>query len=138
MVKVLEKLAKKSGQPLGLLVLAQDGKLVAVAVSDEEKQSYFYCVERGSVLVENQQLSLFEEVKEESGEDAALLRAVRLLTAKCQVYTLDIKGQYGYYGWGPAARYMPDTDKIPPTVPDFPRQPGSNSFFRNTPCSRGR
>ncbi len=99
MVKVLEKLTKKSGQPLGLLVLAQDGKLAAVAVSDEEKQSYFYCVERGSVLVENQQLSLFEEVKEESGEDAALLRAVRLLTAKCQVYTLDIKGQYGYYGW---------------------------------------
>ena len=49
--------------------------------------------------MENQQLSLFEEVKEESGEDAALLRAVRLLTAKCQVYTLDIKGQYGYYGW---------------------------------------
>ncbi len=99
MVKVLEKLAKKSGQPVGLLVLTQDGKLAGAAVSDQEKQSYFYCGETGGALVENQQLSLFDEVREETGEDAALLDALRLLTAKCQVYTLDIKGQYGYYAW---------------------------------------
>ncbi len=99
MVKVLEKLAKKSDQPVGLLVLAQSGRLAGVAVSDQQKESYFYFAETGSVLMENQQLSLFDEVKEETGEDAALRKAVRTLTAKCQVYTLDIKGQYGYYAW---------------------------------------
>lgn len=99
MVKVLEKLAKKSDQPVGLLALAQSGRLAGVAVSDQQNESYFYFAETGSVLMENQQLSLFDEVKEETGEDAALLKAVRTLTAKCQVYTLDIKGQYGYYAW---------------------------------------
>lgn len=98
MVKVLEKLEKKSGQPVGLLALTQDGKLAGVAVSDQDKQSYFYCAEIGSAPQENQQLSLFDEVQETT-EDAALAQAVRRLTARCQVYTLDIKGQYGYYAW---------------------------------------
>ncbi len=98
MVKVLEKLEKKSGQPVGLLALIQDGKLAGVAVSDQDKQSYFYCAEIGSAPQENQQLSLFDEVQETT-EDAALAQAVRRLTARCQVYTLNIKEQYGYYAW---------------------------------------
>lgn len=98
MVKVLEKLEKKSGQPVGLLALTQDGKLAGVAVSDQNKQSYFYCAEIGSAPQENQQLSLFDEVQETT-EDAALVQAVRRLTARCQVYTLNIKEQYGYYAW---------------------------------------
>ncbi|MBD5527595.1 MAG: DNA polymerase I [Lachnospiraceae bacterium] len=98
MVKVLEKLEKKSGQPVGLLALTQDGKLAGVALSDQDKQSYFYCAEIGSAPQENQQLSLFDEVQETT-EDAALAQAVRRLTARCQVYTLNIKEQYGYYAW---------------------------------------
>lgn len=110
MVKVLEKLEKKSGQPVGLLALTQDGKLAGVAVSDQDKQSYFYCAEIGSAPQENQQLSLFDEVQETT-EDAALVQAVRRLTARCQVYTLNIKEQYGYYAWeesgeNPTERYF--------------------------------
>ena len=83
---------------MGLLALTQDGKLAGVAVSDQNKQSYFYCAEIGSAPQENQQLSLFDEVQETT-EDAALAQAVRRLTARCQVYTLNIKEQYGYYAW---------------------------------------
>lgn len=98
MVKELEKLAKKSSQPVGLLALLHEGRLAGVAVSDQDRQSYFYCGEIGDAPKENQQLSLFDEV-EEKQEDTALAQAVRELTARCQIYTLDIKGQYGYYAW---------------------------------------
>ena len=98
MVKVLDRLRKKSAQPVGLLALTEDGKLAGVAVSDQEKQSYFYYAGTGSALKENQQLSLFDEVSE-TAEDMELLQAVRQLTAVCPVYTLDIKKQYGFYGW---------------------------------------
>ncbi|MCM1120008.1 MAG: DNA polymerase I [bacterium] len=98
MVKELEKLAKKSSRPVGLLALLHEGRLAGVAVSDQDRQSYFYCGEIGDAPKENQQLSLFDEV-EEKQEDTALAQAVRELTARCQVYTLDIKGQYGYYAW---------------------------------------
>lgn len=84
--------------PVGLLVLTEAGKLAGVAVSDQEKQSYFYYAGTGNTLEENQQLSLFDEVHE-TAEDAELLQAVRQLTAVCPVYTLDIKKQYGFYGW---------------------------------------
>lgn len=84
--------------PVGLLVLTEAGKLAGVAVSDQEKQSYFYYAGTGNTLAENQQLSLFDEVQETT-EDAELLQAVRLLTAVCPIYTLDIKKQYGFYGW---------------------------------------
>lgn len=83
---------------VGLVVLTEAGKLAGVAVSDHKKQSYFYYEKTGSALVENQQLSLFDEVRE-TPQDAALLTAVRQLTAVCPVYTLDIKRQYGFYGW---------------------------------------
>ncbi len=83
---------------VGLVVLTEAGKLAGVAVSDHKKQSYFYYEKTGSALVENQQLSLFDEVRE-TPQDTALLTAVRQLTAVCPVYTLDIKRQYGFYGW---------------------------------------
>ncbi len=83
---------------VGLLVLTEAGKLAGVAVSDQKKQSYFYYAGTGSALVENRQLSLFDEMQE-TVEDTALLQAVRQLTAVCPVYTLDIKKQYGFYGW---------------------------------------
>ena len=98
MVKVLDKLQKKSGQPVGLLVLAEAGKLAGVAVSDQGRQSYFYYAGAGNALKENQQLSLFDEVQE-TAEDVRLLQAVRQLTAVCPIYTLDIKKQYAFYGW---------------------------------------
>ncbi len=101
MVKVLDGLARKSGtgaDAVGLLVLTEAGRLAGVAVSDQKKQSYFYFAGTGSVLMENQQLSLFDEVQDTS-EDTALLQAVRQLTAARPIYTLDIKKQYGFYGW---------------------------------------
>lgn len=107
MVKVLDKMRKSAEkhlyadmaqQAVGLLVLTEAGKLAGVALSDQKKQSYFYYAGTGSALKENQQLSLFDEVQE-TAEDTALLQAVRQLTAVCPVYTLDIKKQYGFYGW---------------------------------------
>lgn len=116
MVKVLDRLRTKSGaksrhisgaeqesdqnlmSPVGLFLLTEAGKLAGVAVSDQEKQSYFYYAGTGSTLAENQQLSLFDEVQE-TAEDAELLQAVRQLTAVCPIYTLDIKKQYGFYDW---------------------------------------
>lgn len=107
MVNVLDKMRKSAEkhlyadmaqQAVGLLVLTEAGKLAGVAVSDQKKQSYFYYAGTGSALVENRQLSLFDEMQE-TVEDTALLQAVRQLTAVCPVYTLDIKKQYGFYGW---------------------------------------
>ncbi len=117
MVKVLDKLRKSSGKQshqaqtgtepgarmelpgaVGLVVLTEAGRLAGVAVSDQKKQSYFYYEKNGSALAENQQLSLFDEVNE-APQDTALLTAVRQLTAVCPIYTLDIKRQYGFYGW---------------------------------------
>ncbi len=117
MVKVLDKLRKSSGKQshqaqtgtepearmelpgaVGLVVLTEAGRLAGVAVSDQKKQSYFYYEKNGSTLAENQQLSLFDEVNE-APQDTALLTAVRQLTAVCPIYTLDIKRQYGFYGW---------------------------------------
>ncbi len=83
---------------VGLLVLTGGGKLAGVALSDQNKQSYFYYGGTVGVSEENRQLSLFDQVQE-APEDAALLQAVRLLTEVCPVYTLDIKGQYEFYGW---------------------------------------
>jgi len=107
MVNVLDKMRKSAEkhlyadmaqQAVGLLVLTEAGKLAGVALSDQKKQSYFYYAGTGSALVENQQLSLFDEMQD-TAEDTALLQAVRQLTAVCPVYTLDIKKQYGFYGW---------------------------------------
>ncbi|MCI9072129.1 MAG: DNA polymerase I [Lachnospiraceae bacterium] len=107
MVKVLDRLCTKAVQmgaepeaagAVGLLVLTQAGKLAGVAVSDQKKQSYFYYGGTGGNSVENRQLSLFDQVQETT-EDVSLLQAVRQLTAVCPVYTLDIKGQYDFYGW---------------------------------------
>jgi len=107
MVQVLDRLSgKEPGEgsvrndipPVGLLVLTEMGKLAGVAVSDQEKQSYFYYAGTGGALAENQQLSLFDDIQE-TAEDVPLLQAARQLTAVCPVYTLDIKKQYGFYGW---------------------------------------
>ncbi len=107
MINVLDKMRKSAEkhlyadmaqQAVGLLALTEAGKLAGVAVSDQKKQSYFYYAGTGSALVENQQLSLFDEMQD-TAEDTALLQAVRQLTAVCPVYTLDIKKQYGFYGW---------------------------------------
>lgn len=98
MIKVLAQLEKKPQAPVGLLVLTEDGGLSGVAVSTAAKQSYFYYAGGGSALQENQQLSLFETVQE-TEEDTALVQAIRRLTAICPIYTLDIKKQYGFYGW---------------------------------------
>lgn len=97
MVDILKQLTKTPGQPVGLLVLMKAGRISAVAVSTGEKQSYFY-YSGGSAFVENQQLSLFDEVSE-NRVDPALEGAVRELTSLCPIYTLDIKKQYGVYGW---------------------------------------
>ncbi len=97
-IKILEKLQKKPERPVGLLALTDSGKFVGIAVSDQEKQSYFYYAGAQGSLAENQQLSLFDQVQE-TAEDEELLGAVRKLTAVCRIYTLDIKRQYGFYGW---------------------------------------
>lgn len=126
MVKELKKLIKKPSQPVGLLAVSQAGGLAAVAVSTVDKQSYFYYTGDAATR-ENRQLSLFEEMQETHG-DPRLLEAVRELTAVCPIYTLEIKKQYGYYGWEQKPEDQPTRDYFDSIIGAYLLNPLKNDY----------
>ncbi len=90
-MKQLGIIGKKPGK-IGLLVLVDKEAFCGMAITVSEKESYFYYHETS--MAENQQLSLFEEVKEDDCGD--VLQAIRDLSKKVFLSTLDIKKLYPY------------------------------------------
>ncbi|MBE5883257.1 MAG: DNA polymerase I [Lachnospiraceae bacterium] len=79
----------------GLLIMREKGKLLGVAVSLSEKETFFYALKQKSVPMG--QLSLFDEPTEACEDEAAIItEALRELSVQTAIKTFDIKHQYDY------------------------------------------
>ena len=102
MQKLLKKAEKKTDR-IGLFVLSEGDAFVGLAFTISEKESYFYYKEPS--VPQNQQLSLFE-VYEETEDNGDLLEALKDLTGKVEVATLDVKKQYAYMQTEDVSKYF--------------------------------
>lgn len=75
---------------VGLLLVREDAKLFAIAISLSEEETYFYALPLP--FGEDGQMSLFVEDTQEPEFKAAVME----LSAKTQISTFDIKKQYDY------------------------------------------
>ncbi len=100
--KVFKTVEKKTDK-IGLFVLSEEEKFQGVAITLSEKESYFYY--QDAVIPQNQQLSLFD-VFEEPQDATQVLDALKELTDKVRVATLDIKTQYPFVQTEDIAKYF--------------------------------
>lgn len=100
-IKILQK-AEKQSEKIGLVMVEEEDELLGLAFTVNPKESYFYYME--GVSPQNQQLSLFEVFEEENYED--LKTAIKALSGKTKVATLDIKKQYPYLQTEDVSKYF--------------------------------
>ena len=89
---------------IGLFLLQEDGRLLGVALSASEEETYFYAVAHREVAMG--QLSLFEESVEETDETEEVGRIVQRLSAHVPIATFDIKREYDYLSQDSTDRYF--------------------------------
>jgi len=92
-VKLLQKLMKQ-GKPLGMTVISEEDIFLGVAFCASKEEIYFY-YQDGSVIPENQQLSLFD-VFEEKKLDTQVQELLLQMSGVISIATMDIKKQYSY------------------------------------------
>ena len=100
-IKQLKK-AEKNSSIIGLTIVEQNGEWLGLSFTVSANESYFYYMD--TVIPQNQQLSLFDTFKEENYDD--LKEALKSLSLKANVATLDIKKQYPYMQTEDISKYF--------------------------------
>lgn len=100
-IKQLKK-AEKNSSKIGLTIVEQNGEWLGLSFTVSANESYFYYMD--TVIPQNQQLSLFDTFKEENYDD--LKEALKSLSLKVNVATLDIKKQYPYMQTEDISKYF--------------------------------
>lgn len=100
-IKQLKK-AEKNSSIIGLTIVEQNGEWLGLSFTVSANESYFYYMD--TVIPQNQQLSLFDTFKEENYDD--LKEALKSLSLKVNVATLDIKKQYPYMQTEDISKYF--------------------------------
>lgn len=100
-IKQLKK-AEKNSSKIGLTIVEQNGEWLGLSFTVSANESYFYYMD--TVIPQNQQLSLFDTFKEENYDD--LKAALKSLSLKANVATLDIKKQYPYMQTEDISKYF--------------------------------
>lgn len=102
---VLKKAKKLS--KIGLLMMQEAGKLLGVAVSLSEEETYFYALKQETTSAPFEQLTLFAEpVEEQEGEEGIITEALCALSKQTKITTFDIKRQYAYLAQDGTERYF--------------------------------
>ena len=96
------KKAEKNSSKIGLTIVEQNGEWLGLSFTVSANESYFYYMD--TVIPQNQQLSLFDTFKEENYDD--LKEALKSLSLKANVATLDIKKQYPYMQTEDISKYF--------------------------------
>jgi len=100
-IKQLKK-AEKNSSKIGLTIVEEKGEWLGLSFTVSANESYFYYMD--TVIPQNQQLSLFDTFKEENYDD--LKEALKSLSLKANVATLDIKKQYPYMQTEDISKYF--------------------------------
>ncbi len=100
-IKLLPRVEKQV-KKIGLVIVEQEGEWLGLAFTVSDKESYFYYMD--GTAPQNQQLSLFDVFEEENYED--LKEAIKNLSYKVNVATLDIKKQYPYFQTEDVGKYF--------------------------------
>ncbi|MCM1102075.1 MAG: DNA polymerase I [Clostridium sp.] len=102
-LKALAQRAEKLSR-VGLYALQEDGRLLGVAISLGAEETFFYVPVRQEPA--EGQLSLFEDVKEETDETGEVRQILRGLSARTRIATFDIKREYGFLSTDGTERYF--------------------------------
>lgn len=100
-VKILERISNQD-KKIGLSVISEKKKLMGLAVTVSEKESYFYYQE--NQVQENEQLSLFETYMPSEGDDVE--EVLKKVTGRVRIAAIDIKKQYDHVQTEDIGRYF--------------------------------
>ncbi len=105
-LRELEQLVKRAEKSprIGLFLLQEERRLLGVAISLSEEETYFYAL--SAQTVKEGQLSLFDEVVEEKDETEDVRKILKTLSARTRIATANIKREYNYLSQESTERYF--------------------------------
>ena len=90
--QVINMLVKKNKE-IGLVILSENKKFQGLAICAGKEENYFY-YQAVTGMVENQQLSLFDDFEQK--EDTEICDLIKEISSKIKISTIDIKKQYAF------------------------------------------